>query len=148
LRLSVGGAGGTGGGGGGAGSSTGGIRAVCGSAAGGAEGAGSSCRSASAATAMIPAANTGPKANKIHFCLGGTLASARWRGQCRRPQPLSADITREIRPSMAALSIQRSTATIPAVGSIQVELTPAPLAKMLSGEALAYRSRLVLSHQR
>src|SRR5579883_3163322 len=54
----------------------------------------------------------------------------------RVPQPSSAAITRPMKPSIAAGFIQRITATIPVLGSIQVELPPAPLAKKLSGEAL------------
>jgi hypothetical protein len=74
--------------------------------------------------------------------------SLRRRRQRRTPQPLSADMRREMKPSIADASIQRSTATIPVVGSIHVELAPAPLAKMLSGEALAERPRWVLSHHK
>jgi hypothetical protein len=168
LRLWPGGEGGTGGGNG-AGSSAACGCAASGAAAGGAGDAGSAAGSSVDAACgiaadgtggadsrsrsrigvpMIPAASTEPQINKIPFCMRATVASARRLSQCSRAQPVSEDMTREMKPSIADGSIQRSTATMPVVGSIQVELPPAPLAKMLSGEALAYRRRPALSHHK
>jgi len=159
LRLSLGGTGGAGGTGGGDGagwSAACGCAAASGAAEDGADGAGSPVGSGATAACgiaadstggadswcrsrmgvpTIPAASTGPKA-MIHFCMCATVAPARGRGQSSPPQPASEDITREMKPSIDAGSIQRSTATMPVNGSIQVELPPAPLAKTLTAEAL------------
>ena len=63
-------------------------------------------------------------------------------------QPFSAARTRPMNPSIAAGSVQRSTATMPEDGSTQVRLPPAPEAKKASRAAEGKRVPSVFSHHR
>ena len=74
--------------------------------------------------------------------------SARAGSRGRHDQPRMAARTRPMKPSIAAGSVQRSTATMPLDGSTQVKFPPAPEAKKASRAAEGNRAPSLFSHHR